>query len=588
MPLVINTNVAALNSQRQLIQSGNDMSQAMERLASGRRINTAADDAAGLAISNRMTSQIRGLNQAVRNANDGVSLIQTAEGAMDATTNILQRMRELAIQSANGIYSDTDRKTLDAEVQQLKAELDRIATSTSFNGQFLLDGSLGEVDLQVGSQAYETITMSIPAMDIKTLGGDAGGDIVGTTMGVDPANVTLITGATAATTMEVNGQNVGDLTSATNMEELLDLFNSNVSGVTTTAFTEITAATAGTGILRGADTMDLTVHQLDGTVNTYQIGDTGSMEELVARIEEVTGGNVSAELNDAGLLVMSHSSGAAISVEYGGAATVANTGITASADATLANAYQASLDFKSDDGNGVTITYGATAAPNATQLGVNSRTAVGDITALEVADGTESALAEGDVMINGVSIDATAIGTDAFDTIANLVTQINAKSAEHGVVATVAAGGTAADGVLSLNSVDGTEITIELTGAANATTTGLLETNNSATQGNSVADIQIATVDGAQESLAIIDVALETINDTRSQLGAIANRLEFTMGNLLNVVEKTEASRSRIMDADFAAETSELSRAQVLQQASQAMLAQANAQPQQVLQLLQG
>lgn len=117
MPLVINTNVAALNAQRQLVASGNDMSEAMERLSSGKRINTARDDAAGLAISNRMTSQIRGLDQAVRNANDGVSMIQTAEGALDEVTNILQRMRELSIQSANGIYSDTDRSTLDAEVQ---------------------------------------------------------------------------------------------------------------------------------------------------------------------------------------------------------------------------------------------------------------------------------------------------------------------------------------------------------------------------------------------------------------------------------------------------------------------------------------
>jgi len=150
MPLVINTNVAALNSQRQLVKSGNDQSEAMERLSSGKRINTAADDAAGLAIANRQTSQIRGLNQAIRNANDGVSLIQTAEGALDETTNILQRMRELAIQSANGIYSDADRATLDAEVQQLKAELDRISETTSFNGQKVLDGTLGEVELQIG------------------------------------------------------------------------------------------------------------------------------------------------------------------------------------------------------------------------------------------------------------------------------------------------------------------------------------------------------------------------------------------------------------------------------------------------------
>ena len=134
MALVINTNIASLNAQRQLNMAAGDMSSAMERLSSGRRINTAADDAAGLAITNRQTSQIRGLDQAVRNANDGISLIQTAEGALAETTNILQRMRELSIQSANGIYGDSDRATLDAEVQQLVAELDRIAETTSFNG----------------------------------------------------------------------------------------------------------------------------------------------------------------------------------------------------------------------------------------------------------------------------------------------------------------------------------------------------------------------------------------------------------------------------------------------------------------------
>jgi len=143
MALVINTNVASLNSQRQLMQSGNALDQATERLSSGQRINSAKDDAAGLAISNRMTSQVRGLDQAIRNANDGISMIQTAEGALQETTNILQRMRELSVQSANGIYTDGDRETLNSEVEQLREEMNRIAAETSFNGQKLLDGSLG-------------------------------------------------------------------------------------------------------------------------------------------------------------------------------------------------------------------------------------------------------------------------------------------------------------------------------------------------------------------------------------------------------------------------------------------------------------
>src|SRR5690606_26860630 len=165
MSLVINTNVASLNSQRQLMNSGQALDRATERLSSGNRINSAKDDAAGLAISNRMTSQVRGLDQAIRNANDGVSLIQLAEGALQETTNILQRMRELAVQSANGIYTSGDRSTLNAEVQQLKAELDRISQTTSFNGLNILDGTVGKTSLQVGASSNQTIEFEIGKMD---------------------------------------------------------------------------------------------------------------------------------------------------------------------------------------------------------------------------------------------------------------------------------------------------------------------------------------------------------------------------------------------------------------------------------------
>src|SRR5690606_24524871 len=158
--------------------SGNALDKATERLSSGQRVNSAKDDAAGLAISNRMTSQIRGLDQAIRNANDGVSLVQTAEGALQEVTNMLQRIRELAIQSANGIYNDIDRRTLDAEVQQLKLEMNRISETTSFNGQKLLDGSLGDTFLQVGSQANETMNVKIGSFATSRLGGTSG-DIVG-------------------------------------------------------------------------------------------------------------------------------------------------------------------------------------------------------------------------------------------------------------------------------------------------------------------------------------------------------------------------------------------------------------------------
>lgn len=588
MPLVINSNIAALNSQRQLVKSGDDLSQAMERLSSGRRINTAADDAAGLAISNRQTSAILGLNQAVRNANDGVSMIQTAEGALDETTNILQRIRQLSIQSANGIYSDLDRSTLNAESVQLKAELDRIAESTTFNGRQLLDGSVGDVVLQVGSEANQTITFTIAAMDTKSLGGSAGGDIIGATMSIEPGSITNIDG-TATNEMFISKQNVGDLTSATNMKELLDLFNTNVSGVETTAFTEVVAQANGSGILRGADVMVLTQHQLDGSINTYQISDTGDMAELAAKVSSVTGGTIDGSINAAGKLVLSNGEGAAINVTYAGAASSANTGITASGSAAIGTAYKASLSFTASDGaEGITISYGSSVVTaDVAEIGANTRSVVGDITG-NVVTGTAN-LAEGDLMINGIEIGAvTGDGSPTVDENGALLeSAINDKSAETNVVATY----NATTDQLTLNSVEGTEIEVEYGGNASATIavdTGLLETNISETKGSAIADVDISTAAGAQAAIPVIDQALETINSTRSEMGAVNNRLEFTMSNLMNVSENTAAARSRIVDADFAAETANLSRAQVLQQASQAMLAQANAQPQRVLQLLNG
>ncbi len=278
MGLVVNTNIASINAQRQLSSSGADLDQASERLASGKRINSAADDAAGLAIANRQTSQIRGLDQAIRNANDGISLIQTAEGALDATSNILQRVRELSVQSANGIYSDSDRATLDAEVKQLTSELDRIAESTAFNGQKILDGSLGTLKLQVGAEAGDTIDVAVKGFSAAELGGAAGGDVVGSaaSSGGLTAALSLMEGTTD--TLSINGQNVGDLsTSGATLSDQLATINQNVSGIEASAFVEAVATVAGDGIIRGTSTVDLTIELQDGTTTSLQIANTGSL-----------------------------------------------------------------------------------------------------------------------------------------------------------------------------------------------------------------------------------------------------------------------------------------------------------------------
>lgn len=291
MPLVVNSNISSLNAQRQMLKTGAELDQASERLASGKRINSAADDAAGLAISNRQTSTIRGLDQAIRNANDGISMIQTAEGALDETTNILQRMRELAIQSSNGIYSDTDRATLNAEVQQLKAEIDRIADTTAFNGQNILDGSLGNVSLQVGAEANETIGVSIGGFSTNSIGG-SGGDIIGEAS-TGLAALNFFTAATTATTLVINDvsmTSLADAAAGSTLNEKLSTMNALLEGKGAEVSTLVSAEmdSVGSGVLSGTTTVEFTVVDGAGNTQNYFIGGTTSVDEFIDKVNAET------------------------------------------------------------------------------------------------------------------------------------------------------------------------------------------------------------------------------------------------------------------------------------------------------------
>ncbi len=681
MALVINTNVASLNSQRQLQNSGNALDRATERLSSGTRINSAKDDAAGLAISNRMTSQIRGLDQAIRNANDGVSLIQTAEGALQETTNILQRMRELSIQSANGIYSDGDRQTLNAEVQQLVEELDRIAETTSFNGQLLLDGSLGKVDLQVGSQANETISLEVQAMDAKTLGmGSVSVDMLG-----DDSSLATLTGAIELTENDImiNGQSiVKGLESfdgaVDNAEDLVGYINDNVNGVTAGTLAQASATAVGTGVLEGGAVFEVTIAKLDGSSSTIQVTDTQTLEELAEKVTQESGGLLSATIGDDGKLSVSGNDVASLTI----------VDATAAGGAGIVGAATAKVVLTADNNDPITVTRGSTGTlAQLEDLGFRENTDPGTVEGIGItAPGTEWGV--GDLTINGVQIDnedtdslagkikaindvqdetgvsaqsfssatldfdgvdvtdltttfemnGTEVSLLAVTSTAEIVTAFNALSDTTGVSASLlgtrvvlegnvssitfsdgdaaglvltglgdtggvvadivkSEGGAAADvvtgdivqGGIKLVSGNGNPISVELGDNATAAEIGILESNATASGsfGSAISTISIDTASNAQKAIGVIDNALTTINDTRAQLGAVNNRLDFTVSNLSNVSEKTAAARSRITDADFAAETASLSRAQVLQQAATAMLAQANARPQQVLSLLQ-
>ncbi|HEX7764338.1 MAG TPA: flagellar biosynthesis protein FliC, partial [Cellvibrio sp.] len=312
MALVINTNVASLNTQRQLMSSGNALDKATERLSSGNRINSAKDDAAGLAISNRMTSQVRGLDQAICNANDGISLIQTAEGALQETTNILQRMRELSVQSANGIYGETDRKTLQAEVKQLQSELTRISETTTFNGQKLLDGSLGTKSLQVGSQQNQTVSVSIGSFSANKLGGSSG-DLVGSAIDsatTAAASITAIKALTDADNkFEVNGKQLADISANTDIDtvnKLVGALNGELKdvGVEAGTIVELKAGSAGSGVLQSGSAVTLTVTDGDNLTQTINITGTNSMDDVVKMINEKAGGIIQASLNTSGRLVL--------------------------------------------------------------------------------------------------------------------------------------------------------------------------------------------------------------------------------------------------------------------------------------------
>jgi flagellin len=698
MALVINTNVASLNAQRQLMSSGNTLDRATERLSSGMRINSAKDDAAGLAIANRMTSQVRGLDQAIRNANDGVSLIQTAEGALSESTNILQRMRELSVQSANGIYNASDRATLNAEVKQLVSELDRIAKTTAFNGQNLLDGKMGKIDLQVGAAANQTVTVKVPAMDAKTLGmGSTSVDLMGGASKINDLTGDLVL---REGSILINGQSIikgtdefdGAGTGAKNSDQaLIDHINKNVNGVTASTYAVASATAAGTGITAEGDKITVTLTNLDGTTSAIDIGGpSNNLSELVEKMNAASGGKFSVSINDDGKVSVSAENVSALAVT----GTIAGSTVADVLGADIGTAANARITLKADNDDPVTVTRGSSGTlAQLTALGFRENDKAGTVEGYAAGDGN---LAAGDLKINGVGIPATttdqttpnsalaakvaainsvsdqtgvtataftsmvldfsatqittivggAIGVNGVDvtltgtptSLADLAKDFNDQTDKTGITATVSGtrlilegnvgqiafgadtgaantvtgvlvdgngavvkfssgdtaladvtdGGTLAEGGIKLTSNNGNPISVEHKNAAARDLTGLLDSNAGAggAFGSAISSISIDTVANAQKAIKVIDNALTTISDVRSELGAINNRLDFTISNLSNISEKTSSARSRITDADFAAETAALSRSQVLQQAAQAMLAQSNARPQQVLSLL--
>jgi len=512
MPQVINTNVASLNAQRNLNMSQSSLATSLQRLSSGLRINSAKDDAAGLAISERFTTQIRGLNQATRNANDGISLAQTGEGALAEITNNLQRIRELAVQSANATNSSSDRTALDLEVQQRIAEIDRTATQTSFNGQKILDGTFGTATFQVGANVGETISVGLSSsMRSTSIGKTAdyvGGSAYNSALNIGQQGTGVSAGALGSGAMTIalgsgSAVSIGgsaNFTGATLKGEGANSAYAKASAINAAGIGGLTAA-ADTTALYDFGAIDLTA----GATDTYSL--TINTQAIYTATTGVTlsGDQVAAAIN----------------------ANASATGVTAIYDSTNTR-----MTLQSISG--------------------------GDITVIQAKGAGSAGTAEGFVATEGTnnSVNTTTLSTAASaSTTVTLQGSIRLTSAE-----TITIGGTPAP--------------------AGFTTTSL------ALGASALNSASVTTVANANTTISRIDAALSSVSTLRSTFGAIQNRFESTISSLTATTENLSASRSRIQDADFAAETANLTRAQILQQSGIAMLGQANALPNNVLSLL--
>ncbi|MBO6810464.1 MULTISPECIES: flagellin N-terminal helical domain-containing protein [Marinobacter] len=541
MALGINTNVASLSAQNQLSNSQKLNDQALERLSSGLRINSAKDDAAGLAISERFTSQINGLNQAARNANDGISLAQTAEGALEESSNILQRIRELSVQSSNATNSSSDRAALQQEVGQLLNELDRVATTTQFNGLNLLDGSFNAQDFQVGANANQTISVSVAGVRTSQLGAsvDAEGTLAGTAA------------AGAAATAGTRNLREADGTAADTTRDL-------VGSVSNAAVSDLT--------INSVNIPSSTAYALDG--DSYRGGDSATAKAAAINSESAQTGVSAVAKNEITFGTNGGTAGVDDFLNISGGDFDANGSYTL----TINGEQVLSQNFVSGETAGTSANISLDDAISkinevSGDTGVTARKD-GDKLVLESSDGRNIEIQE------EASFDGDAVLT--LDTAFSSTVQSGA-----GAAAVVDSTETYR-GTVTLQSNDNVELGGTIAGI------GFDSSNqtNIATSG-SIEGLTVATVTGASEAIRRVDAALDTINDTRAKLGAVQNRFESTIANIQTTSENLSAARGRILDADFAAETAKLSKSQVLQQAGISVLAQANARPQQVLSLLQ-
>ena len=664
----INTNIGALNAQKSMVNQTNKSDQAIERLSTGLRINHAADDAAGTAIASKMEAQVRSLGVAIRNGHDAISMTQTAEGALGEMENILQRIRELAVQAGNSSLSDADRSAIQDEVTALTDEIDSIAASTNFNGVQLLDGSNSEVEFQVGVDASDALSVDLDASSASDLGisGSLGTNVF------TSGRITLgATNSIAVDAIKFNGENAFSTTLATTTGDtdgaktIADGINTNTfkHGVVATAFNRIVGAEMGEFSM--TDTFTISTEGLSETIAIQS-----SMSDLVDQINsQVQGITASQGTNNS--LILENTTGNSI--------IVGSNSFLVGIDATT---YEGMYRLENVDGSHVKIELGnlangytqaATATPtNLDLFGLNETHAPGTTKGNSVTSAT-IALTD-DIQINGVQVGSTTLGTakakaeainaisdqtgvtasasstlfldldfdrdpvaadfningqnvdiSADDSVADVASAIN--TANVGVLATASAEGelklvdiaggmitiemsqntnfieAATDGdnvsitvnqtietfgILTLTDADGGVVKLTDSGVTNAGLAKLGLEGQSEEEVSSSAGVNVSSLSGATQALSNIDDAIEKVSSFRASFGAVENRIDAKINNLTTLKVNTQAAQSRIEDADFAAETTNMTKAQILSQAATSMLAQANASKQNLLALLQG
>jgi len=678
----IHTNVGALVAQRGMDDSMQDLNSAMNRLSTGNRINSAADDAAGSAIASKMESQTRSLGVAIRNANDAISLTQTAEGALGEIENILQRMRELSVQAGNSTLNASDRAQIQAEVDALATEIDAISAKTNFNQVSLFDGTNNSVKMQIGIDASDTMTIGLQKTDTSTLGLGTSGSA----SSITSERVTAFSD-TDADQIKINGQNFssGDLTAATVALNGINVDTSALASPNAAQTAGYTAAALAAAIntnsgVHGAVATAFNVvvgtsssyTAASATLNGVTIASQATQQGFVDAVNNSTAG-VTATLSSEGVITLSNESGADINVGggmtgmgfatdiYGGFITLENTdgsdvvieagstenGYGDSADGTVAivnrlgfnpmsgttvtsasvtsNALTSVMNVKINDvAIGDSTDSSATskaAAINAADAGVtataftqvkvtvditgtiaNSATASvnGITTNIASATNIQDVVSTMNTALNG-NVDIVASSNDDGELVLTSASGLNividdgtatdvftAATTADGTSLTVTNGNTTAYGTLTLTSNDGSVIKIE--DGEQDTHTGLATLGLQAQSekvSSTTAGLSVSTIAAANSALTAIDTAIETVSSFRAGFGATENRLDSAISNLTTYKTNLEASKGRITDADFAAETSNLTKAQILQQAATSMLAQANASKQGLLALLQ-